>query len=208
MPFLASPSNIGKSNHSPNADSHCLSRRLGTGTTPQIGIATAGIGTNNLPNTANVKKLRPPDSFHLSATEANAELERITPANQLHPAVQEVRWHLCAKAKDWAACVQIAQSLVNVVPERPFGWIHRSFALHELKRTPEARDLLLPAADRFPAETLIRYNLACYECQLGRLAEARRWFKRALALGDPGHMKAMALDDPDLEPLRDEIAKL
>jgi hypothetical protein len=35
-------------------------------------------------------------------------------------------------------------------PKIARGWRGRSFALHELKRTQAAHDLLLPAAERFP----------------------------------------------------------
>ena len=82
--------------------------------------------------------------------------------------------------------------------------IHRSFALHELKRTQEACDLLVPAAALFPKEWLIRYNLACYSCQLGDLEEAGKWLSIAFSLGDAKHVKLMALNDPDLKPLRTE----
>ena len=34
----------------------------------------------------------------------------------------------------------------------PLGWVHRSYALHELKRTAEARDNLLRVVDKFPAD--------------------------------------------------------
>ncbi len=47
----------------------------------------------------------------------------------------------------------------------------------------------------------MRYNLACYECQLGNLKEAREWLKQAFNLGDAKQMKLAALDDPDLQPL-------
>ena len=51
----------------------------------------------------------------------------------------------------------------------------------------------------------MHYNLACYECQLGRLAEAKRWLVAAFELGNPRQTKLMALDDPDLRPLWDHI---
>jgi hypothetical protein len=73
-----------------------------------------------------------------------------------HPDVLEIRLHIYAKAKKWEPCVDIGNALVKVVPERPFGWIHRSSAFHELKRTQEAADLLKPATDHFPIEWLIR----------------------------------------------------
>ncbi len=120
----------------------------------------------------------------------------------------ELRWHIYAKAEKWEACIQIANAIVTRVPERPFGWIYRSFALHALKRTQEARDELRPAVDRFPEEAIIRYNLACYECQLGRLIDAKEWLRKAFDLGNPAQFKLMALGDRDLEPLWKQIGGL
>ena len=59
----------------------------------------------------------------------------------------EVRWHIYAKEENWAACVGIAEAVILIDPNRLDAWIHRSFALHELKRTQEAFDQLLPVAD-------------------------------------------------------------
>jgi hypothetical protein len=41
-----------------------------------------------------------------------------------------------------------------------------------------AADLLVPAAVIFPKEWLIRYDLACYACQLGKREEASASFLR------------------------------
>ena len=101
--------------------------------------------------------------------------------------------------------VDVATALTKLAPERPFGWIHRSFAPHELKQTQAALDNLLPVVGRFPQDVTMHYNLACYECQLWRLAEAKRWLAAAFDLGDPRQTKLMALDDPDLRPLWDHI---
>ncbi len=165
-----------------------------------------------------MNKLQPPDSLHLSAAEgwlelgnataANEELEQVTPASRTHPDVLEVRWHIYARAENWEACVQIANAVLALVPERSFGWVHRSLALHALKHTQEARDQLLPVVDRFPKEAIIRYNLACYECQLGHLADAKEWLGKAFTLGSAEHFKLLALDDRDLEPLWREIGSL
>ena len=86
-------------------------------------------------------------------------------------------------------------------PEDPLAWVHRSFALHELKRTAEARDNLLRVVDRFPNDGTMRYNLACYECQLGNLERARGWLDKAFQLPDAAKLKLAALEDPDLQPL-------
>src|SRR6185295_8889928 len=78
--------------------------------------------------------------------EASAELEKITPQLRGHPDVLEIRWHISAKEKKWETCVEIAAAVVKLAPDRSDGWIHRSFALHEMKRTQEAFDQLLPVA--------------------------------------------------------------
>jgi tetratricopeptide (TPR) repeat protein len=158
-----------------------------------------------------MKPLEPQDHHHLEAAqgwfelgnciEANEEPEQITPEYRTHPAVLEVRWQIYAKAKKWDAALEIASSLVRMVPELELGCVHRSYCLHELKRTDEARDNLLRVVDKFPDEPIMRYNLACYECQLGRLEQAKNWLEKAFKLGNPKKVKLMALEDPDLEPL-------
>ncbi len=164
-----------------------------------------------------MKPLAPPDSLHLQAAqgwlelgdhiEANEELEKITASLRAHPDVLKVRWEIYAAAKKWKATLDIAAALIQLDPDDPLGWVHRSYALHELKQTTEARDNLLHVVDKFPISATMRYNLACYECQLGRLEQAKEWLKKAFALGDARKMKLAALDDPDLQPLWKEIGK-
>ncbi|MGA3265395.1 MAG: tetratricopeptide repeat protein [Verrucomicrobiota bacterium] len=162
-----------------------------------------------------MKPLQPPDSHHLLAAqgwfelgnhlEANEELEKVTPTLRAHPDVLELRWQIYAKEKKWEACVDIATAVIKLAPENCNGWVHRSFALHELKRTKEAFDLLLPAADQFPRVWTVPYNLACYCAQLGRLDECQEWFKEAMAI-DEQTVKRAAIDDPDLKPLWDSLS--
>ena len=86
--------------------------------------------------------------------------------------------------------------------------VHRSYCLHELKRSEEARDNLLRVVDKFPEDPIMRYNLACYECQLGRLEQAKNWLQKAYESGDPKKIRSMALEDPDLKPLWREIGEI
>jgi hypothetical protein len=53
----------------------------------------------------------------------------------------------------------------------------------------------------------IPYNLACYTCRLGRLEEARRWLARAIKIQGREATLAAALEDPDLEAMRPELAQ-
>lgn len=168
-------------------------------------------------------ELEPQDLMHLNAAdgwlglgdpiEARAELEQIPPGLRLHPGVLQVRHNICAREKRWEECVVLAEALVKLMPEATFGWIHRSFALHELKRTQEALDNLQPAVDLFQDEITIHYNLACYECVLGNMRRAKlrlaAAFKLAREQNSVGEWKAQMAQDPDLKPLWghcDEVA--
>jgi predicted Zn-dependent protease len=160
-------------------------------------------------------KLQPPATHHLSSAqgwlelgnvlEAAAELEQIAAGLQDHPEVLEVRWQVSAEAKKWEHCLELADLLIRLAPLRPTGWVHRSFALHEMKRTREALENLLPALIQFPDYWLIQYNLACYCCRLKEHDRALRFYKSACRSGDTATIKKMALQDSDLRDLWERI---
>jgi hypothetical protein len=167
-----------------------------------------------------MQKLEPPDTHFLLAAigwlelsnpaEAGAELAQISPAQQEHPDVLEVRWSISAEQRRWEEGLQIAQALLRRAPKRSSGWLHRAYAL---RRVPEgglqqAWEALLPAFDKFPKEPIIPFNLACYACQMRQLDAARDWLQRAMAISGKEKIKPMALKDSDLEPLWEEIRRL
>jgi len=165
-----------------------------------------------------MKKLEPPDSHHLDAAQgwlglgdwasANAELDQIGVEFCTHPAVLQTRVQVYAAASQWPAAAAIARALTVIVPDNPFGWIHWAYSLFEQQRTPEARNVLLLAVDKFPNDYLIRYSLACYACRLGNLNEALQWLEKAVVLADAPEVKQMVLNNPDLRPLWDELEKI
>jgi len=176
-----------------------------------------GAGTDALINAKEteweslVKPLEPPGSHHLNAAQgwlglgdcqsALDELAFIDPVMQSHPDVLAVRCDIYTAAMKWPEVVAVAWTLVKLVPDEPNGWVRRSFALHGLKRTQQAFDLLLPAARKFPEIPMIPYNLACYCAQLGKLKEARRWLHQSYEIGNARIIKSVARYDPDLAPL-------
>jgi tetratricopeptide (TPR) repeat protein len=167
-----------------------------------------------------MQRIEPPDLHCLSAAigwielgvpaEAEAELDRISAEKQSHPDVLEVRWLVLAQLKRWDGALTVARALLKGAPNRCSGWLHQAYALRRAAKNglQQAWDALLPAYDKFPREPTIPYNLSCYACQLQQLEEARAWLKRALKMGDKQKIKQMALDDPDLQPLWQEIRKL
>jgi len=112
-----------------------------------------------------------------------------------------VRFKILSMAKEWAGAYEIARAISEAVPRASFGVFHMAVALHEMKRTEAAWKLLLSVVDNFPDNTYMRYNLACYTCQLGQLKDAMTWLEKAIDLAGKSDLRQMALDDPDLEPL-------
>lgn len=167
-----------------------------------------------------VQVLEPSDVHRLNAAlgwlglncpaDARAELDAISPEQQSHPAVLEARWLLCAHEKTWRDALFVADCELAVAPEESAGWLHRAYALRRVEGggLSQAWDALLPAAERFPSEPIVLFNLSCYACQMNQLDAGRAWLKRALASGSRDLIKKMALEDDDLKPLWPEIENL
>lgn len=137
--------------------------------------------------------------------EADKVLDEITPEMRAHPVVLAVRCKVYAQAKQWDYVATVAETLVKMWPDEPQIWTQRSFALHQLGRTQEALDQLLPVAEKFRNVWTIPYSLSCYCAQLGHLKECLTWFKKAMAI-DEHSVKRRAIDDPDLKPLWDSMS--
>lgn len=167
-----------------------------------------------------IKPLKSPDVHHLNAAlgwlglgnhlEANEELERIAPKLRTHPDVLDVQWQIYAKESKWDDCQKIAAALTKLAPERRSGWMQLARATRRATDggLEQAQLVLLAAIERFPKEPLIPYKLACYACLLGHIKEAEQWLGRAFEVGDGKQLKLMALDDPDLEKLWENIGKI
>jgi tetratricopeptide (TPR) repeat protein len=164
-----------------------------------------------------MKPILSPDSFHVQAaegwlelgnwSEANEELERIAPLLLAHPDVLNLRCRIYCAAGKWDYVAEVAIALCQLVPTSSFGPLHLAHALRKLNRIKEARDTLLPVADKFPDDWQMAYHLACYSCQLGEIEEALRWLDKAIDAAGKTDIRLKALDEPDLVPLREAIAE-
>jgi hypothetical protein len=80
-----------------------------------------------------IKFLQPPDNHHLQAaigwlelgnhTEANEELKKITPQHRVHPDVLQVHLHIYVVAQKWDLCLDIANAIIELDPDRGGGQI-------------------------------------------------------------------------------------
>lgn len=161
------------------------------------------------------------DQRHLTAAEgwlelgdhlaAFDELEDIEPLHRAHPDVLKLRWRIYSKAEKWGNAFTIAEGLTRLVPDdaEVFLWRSQSARLMKDGGVLHAFELLQDAVKEFPDEPSIPFTLAGYCCQLGRLPQAQSWlhiaFEIAQRNGTQQHWKQKALDEADLQRLRDEV---
>jgi tetratricopeptide (TPR) repeat protein len=143
-------------------------------------------------------------------TEANEELDNIRADMRAHPAVLSLRHLIYHNAQKWDGAAEIAGALVKLLPDRPDNWVNLAYATRRKSGggIPQAVAVLMAAQLKFPKEAMIAYNLACYQCQLGHLKEAMDWLERAIDLAGKKDIRLLALDDPDLEPLWNQISEI
>ncbi len=140
--------------------------------------------------------------------EATKELERLEPKAREHPKALELRCEMFAAEGKWEAVAEVAKVRCEHALCGPDAWVHYAAALHQLKRTREARNVLLRVVECHAGQFLIRYNLARYCCQLGDPEEAWYWFLRALPIASLKRLTTSALSDSDFKPLWPNILKL
>lgn len=135
--------------------------------------------------------------------EARAELTRIDPADQSQSSVLLAWIDLAMAEKAWLHVITLAPEVAHAHPGEERAWVAWAFALRELQRIDEARDVLLDGESALAKPSpVVDYNLACYFCLLGDHAEARRRLGRVVARNPS--WAAEARTDPDLAALKND----
>ncbi len=132
--------------------------------------------------------------------EAAEELEGVAAAEGDALPVLAMRAAVYHELADWGRAAQASTRLCERAPDDAGHWIQRAYAVRRARDIVEAREVLLEGMRLHPRDATIRFNLACYEAQLGRLDEARGHL--ASACGLDAQFSELAKTDPDLEPLR------
>jgi Flp pilus assembly protein TadD len=137
-------------------------------------------------------QLQQPDQFHLNAsvgwlllgnsTDSAIEFKKLSRSYPDHPDYLHVKCRVLIAERNWMQALETGRQQVRVAPHDSHGWVHQAYCLHELKRTDEAFQILAMASKRFPRDTLITYNLACYCCHLKRYNDALNWIDRTAKL--------------------------
>ncbi|MFM8363603.1 MAG: tetratricopeptide repeat protein [Verrucomicrobiota bacterium] len=130
---------------------------------------------------------------------AKTSLEGLTMLMEIHRAEEE-----------WEAMESVASRLWEAEPENVGRWIDWAIALRQSDSVASARVLLIEAVERFPEEALVHFHLACCECQLGNLPQARRHLMeskkrcrvcRVLMLTDEGDLEPFWVDFSAPQPV-------
>lgn len=158
----------------------------------------------------------PADRHRLSAAEgwlalglpadALAELDGLSPAATQDPEALHWRCLALGRLRRLDELLAAGRRLEERMPSDPRGPLHTANALHWLGQSEEAYHHIREALDRFNDSWHLAYDLACYAAQTRRLDEAIAWYRKALQqTSHPDSLREYARQDPDLEPVRDQL---
>jgi len=135
--------------------------------------------------------------------EALSELASVPAGANTDADLTELRLHILMHGKRWDEALVAAEELLRISPQAVPGYIHGAFALHELGRTAQARDLLLKGPPLLRQNPTFHYNIGCYEAVLGNRESALQSLRESFALDET--YRDFAQRDPDLEGIRDAL---
>jgi predicted Zn-dependent protease len=116
--------------------------------------------------------------------EALAELSGVKSLEAGDPDLVELRLHIMMHGERWSEALVVAEELLRLNPSALPAYIHGAFALHELGRTADARDLLLRGPEILREDPTYHYNIGCYEAFLGNSESAKQSLERSFALDE------------------------
>lgn len=135
--------------------------------------------------------------------EALAELSSFSGLFAQDPDIVELRLHILMQGERWDEALSSAEELLRITPDAVPAFIHGAFALHEMGRTSEARDLLLKGSPILKNDPTFHYNIGCYEAVLGNKEAALRSLQLSFSLDET--YRDFAKEDPDLQLLHEEL---
>jgi Flp pilus assembly protein TadD len=138
--------------------------------------------------------------------DAALALEEIEPEDKTRNEVLGARVNLYMAAKKWDMAAAVGSHLVKVEPENEVWWISLGYSIRRSEGVEKAEAILLRAQTIHPKVAMIAFNLACYASVTGRMEEAKKRLRDAIALDKD--IRGLAIVDEDLRPLWDWIGDL
>lgn len=137
--------------------------------------------------------------------EANEEVEALPPELKTDIDVLGLRAMIYQESGEWQLLREVSGYLVKISPENSQNWIWLAYATRRCSSISEAEQILITAVRQHPTEPMLHFNLACYAAQTDDLITAREKLSHAISLNPD--MRLLALGDPDLISLWDELGK-
>jgi len=133
-------------------------------------------------------------------------LDEIPPDERESLEVISLRLEILSSMQRWKEVSRIGRESISRFPAHGHLYLQTSYGVRRHENLTAAYEVLASGEHALSKEALFHFNMACYECQLGHLEAARERLIRAIKLGR--ECRQMALDDPDLQPLWDQIPNL
>jgi tetratricopeptide (TPR) repeat protein len=132
--------------------------------------------------------------------DASNELEDIEAKERARPEVLKVRLEICRALKQWEMMAEVSNHLRKIEPDEVGHSLNMAYATRRFKSEADAAEILSMALRRYYDDALVRYNLACYWCVMGRVEEAREMLETACKKEES--LRELAQTDEDLAGLR------
>ncbi len=130
-------------------------------------------------------------------------LEEVEAKDRAHPYVLKMRVEVCRALEKWEMMAEASNHLRQIEPDEVGHPLNMSYAVRRFRGESEAADILSLALRRYYDDALVRYNLACYWCVMGRVKEARAMLETACE--KDGSLRELAETDEDLAILRQDL---
>ncbi len=138
-------------------------------------------------------------------TYALKELANLTDEQTQSQTALQMRLAILMDANRWKKALTIARKLHAISPESADTHVNLAFVIRRAHSLKDAQSILINAAEKFPTEAIIPYNLGCYACQNADLDEAKTYLTQAFQL-DTKYIE-MAKKDEDLGELKSWVAQ-
>ena len=135
--------------------------------------------------------------------DALAQLDQLDAEHEDRLEIMRMRVDILLQKQNWKDALRLSLRFCTVNPNQPYGYVHAAFCLHELGRTPEAKQTLLDGPASLLDEPVYYYNLACYDTVLGNFEPAKAYLRASFRLDKS--FREMAKNDPDLRQIRDDL---
>lgn len=125
------------------------------------------------------------------------ELEVTAPDERHRSEVLRVRMRILNAMKRWESAAMLGESMIGKGAQDAEIYFAAAHAVRQSRGLRDATALLLKADDLLAKDSKWHFQLACYQCQLGCLEEAKVRLRIAFEL-DP-NCRLRALEHEDLE---------